>query len=303
MNLNENKKSKQTIGLLCVLTSTTMYALMPVISKLGYAAGLNQYSLLVGRFMAAVAMYILIILAKRESAKVTPGQFGQLMLMSAISLSSVIFYFTSVNYLPAGMASLFNTTYVIFVVLIEMILRITKAEKYKFIVLGMAFIGIVIILWTPEGAVGISTKGMTLGLIGAFCYAVHIFVFNGKNLRELPLEVVFLYVITPALIVYPIMGKLAGLPILPVGLEQWGYAILLSVLTSYVAMVAFYTAVRLIGAGNSALIGTLEPFFACIFGAIFMNEVLTGRSAAGGLCIIGAIFILNFIENKRQSQK
>lgn len=300
MELNK-KSTDYRIGFICVIVSTTMYALMPSISKLGYEEGLNSYSILFGRCLVGLVIYLALILIKKESMRVSSKQFCYIMLISLFGTLNGVCAFVSYNYLPSGLASLMAMMYIIFIIIIEIVLRISKPAKYKLVILATSFAGILLILWNPSEDANVSAFGIFLGLAGALLYSVQVLLFNGRIVKEIPLEVIFFYETSPTLLIMPLIAVCLGLPPIPVGLTQWGYSAALAFFNSLIAMLAFYTAVRLIGAGNAALIGTAEPFISCIAGAVLMGDVLSARSIIGGLIIMASIFVLNYIDRKKAS--
>lgn len=155
------------------------------------------------------------------------------------------------------------------------------------------------ILWAPGGSEGASPLGIALGLLGAGMYSVEIMIMNRKALRDIPLEVIFLYLSIVVVLILPIAAKILGYTPFPSSLPQWGYAALLALLNSLIAMITFFWAVRLIGAGNASLVGTAEPLVSCVAGVILMGDVLTCRSVIGGAIIMASVFMLNYIESKK----
>ena len=289
-------------GFLCMLLSTTMYGLMPTISMLGYQVGLNTFSIMFGRCALSIIIYVLIAGARHLRLIVSKKQFGWIMLMSVCGMINGVCVYESYKYLPAGIASLMAMMYVVFIILIEITVKLATPDKNKFLILAMAFVGMVIILWSPDEANAISSYGVFLGLLGSLIFSFSVVMINHKLVKNLPLETIFFYEMMPSLIVIPLFAICLGLSPFPVGLAQWGSCAALAFLNSYLAMVAFFTAVRLIGAGNAAMIGTFEPFVSSIAGAVVLGDVLPGRSIVGGFVIMVSILIHNYIEKKKQGE-
>lgn len=49
----------------------------------------------------------------------------------------------------------------------------------------------------------------------------------------------------------------------------------------------------MIGPGNAALVNTLEPVLACIFGYFLVGDVLTSRMLVGAALVVAAVLITN----------
>lgn len=297
--LRDDNVMKQRAGFACVLVSTTMYGLMPSISQLGYEAGLNSYSILFGRAVIGLLLYLGMIFIKKESLSVTSEQKHYIMLGAACGIVNGILAYMSYYYLPAGIASLMAMMYIIFIVMLEILLRISELSVHKLIILGAAFLGILIIMWEPEDGGSLSVTGILLGLGGALAYSFQVLLFNVKPMQSLSMEVIFFYETLPVLIVMPIMAVWSGLEPVPLNAVQWGYSAALAVCNSLIAMLTFYKAVRLIGAGNASLVGTAEPFVSTLAGTLLLGDILTGRSIVGGCIIMASIFVLNYMENRK----
>ena len=76
-------------------------------------------------------------------------------------------------------------------------------------------------------------------------------------------------------------------------LFQIGMMILLSVVCVFLAILFYAIGVRLIGAGNAALVNTLEPVLACIFGHFLVGDVLTFVMMIGAGLVVAAVLITN----------
>ena len=291
--------ARRKAGFLCVSISTVMFGLVPSISQLSYKAGLNQFSLLVGRHIISIFLYAMVILIKKESFKVDLKNFKWVMVISFMGISSMLLAYTSYHYLTAGIASLLAAMYIVFVVILEVALRWAKPSIHKFLILLASFSGVVLILWGPGGSEGTSPFGIALGILGAGMYSIEILIMNKKALKDIPLEVIFFYLSIVVVLILPIAARILGYASFPSTLPQWGYASLLALLNSLIAMITFFWAVRLIGAGNASLVGTAEPLVSCVAGVVLMGDVLTCRSVIGGAIIMASVFMLNYIESKK----
>ena len=77
--------------------------------------------------------------------------------------------------------------------------------------------------------------------------------------------------------------------------------ILLSVVCVFLAILFYAIGVRLIGPGNAALVNTLEPVLACIFGHFLVGDVLTWVMMIGSALVVVAVLITNLPEKRHPS--
>lgn len=301
MNPAENRRADYRKGFLCVMASTTLYGLMPTISMLGYRSGLNMFSIIFGRCALSLVIYVLMAARHGTWLRIGRRQLGWVMLMSVCGLVNIICVFGSYRYLPAGISSLMAMMYIVFVIFIEIAMRMTRPDREKFAVLIAAFAGMVLILWNPGEADAVSLRGVVLGLLGSLAYSFSVVMMGHRLVRDLPLETIFFFETLPSLAAAPLLAVCSGVAAIPVGWAQWGSCGLLAICNSFIAMVAFYTAVRLIGPGNAALLGTFEPLISTVAGVIVLGDVLSVRSVVGGCIIMASIFAHNYYQKRAET--
>lgn len=299
-NAKETKKDlgAQTKGLLLVICSSFVYGITPIASKLGYAAGLNSYSLVFGRYLIGIVMYFFIIVFTKDTFRITLKQFFYITFVTVLGYTCILLQFVSYNYLSSGIASLTAMTYVVFAVLFEMIFRIAKGVWYKWVTLVLSFAGIVLIFLSPGEGGGISTIGLVIGLIGAVFGGMQIIVFGNKILKNLSIPTIFFYEMMLPILCTPIIAKIIGVQPFPSSAEQWMYSCIVSVLNLGIGLLCFYSAIRLIGGGNASLIGVSEPVFAFIAGSIVFKDPISLRMLIGGLTVLGSILFLTVCQNR-----
>ncbi len=303
MNTTGNRQAADyRKGFLCVIISTSLYGLMPTISMLGYRAGLNMFNIIFGRCALSLLIYVLMVFFRGTMLRIERRQLGWIMLMSLCGLINIVAVFGSYQYLPAGIASLMAMMYIVFVILIEIVLRLTKPNREKFMVLLASFAGILLILWNPGEVDAVSLRGIGLGLLGSLSYSFSVIMVGHRLVRDLPLETIFFYETLPSLIAAPLLAVCSGVSVFPAGWAQWGSCAVLAICNSFFAMVAFYTAIRLIGPGNAALLGTFEPLVSSLAGVVVLGDVLSVRSLAGGCVIMAAIFAHHYCQKRMETQ-
>ena len=107
------------------------------------------------------------------------------------------------------------------------------------------------------------------------------------------------YVMSSAAAVNFIRCLLSGKPLFVTAPEQIGMMILLSVVCVFMAILFYAIGVRLIGPGNAALVNTLEPVLACIFGYLLVGDLLTGRMLIGAALVVIAVLITNLPDKSK----
>jgi drug/metabolite transporter (DMT)-like permease len=71
-----------------------------------------------------------------------------------------------------------------------------------------------------------------------------------------------------------------------------GYATGLVVVGTFLAMIFFYTAVKLVGAATASLLATVEPLVAVVLAYVVLDESLEPGQLVGGALILGGVAAL-----------
>ena len=110
--------SNKTKGAIYGCISAVSYGLNPLCAKALYAEGVNTNTVLFYRFAFGVAILGLMMLASRQSFRLTRREGLVLTLLGALFAFSSITYFISFHYLSAGVAATLVFAYPVMVAII-----------------------------------------------------------------------------------------------------------------------------------------------------------------------------------------
>jgi drug/metabolite transporter (DMT)-like permease len=177
--------------------------------------------------------------------------------------------------------------FVVFTPLLGWILLGEPVAPAVWAAVGLATAGLALLSFTGT-TIGLGEL-LTLGT--ALAFATHIVGLSrwstssdAYGLTVLQLGVVAVM----CLVASPLEGGLA----LPPDAWVWGAIVFLAVVATSLAFLAQTWAQTLMSAPRAAIVLTLEPVFAGIFGVAWGGDELTGRILAGGLCIVGAMYLV-----------
>lgn len=187
----------------------------------------------------------------------------------------------------AGKSGFISSIYIVFTPLFSVIVG-SKVKRRTVICIAIAMMGFAVM--SLKGGLGGATPGDWLTLVSAAGFAAQIVAVNqfvDEDNAVLLSQLQFLFCGAAGLIVSLIMegpafaAILTGLPIL---LYQ-----------TFVPTAGGYT-LQVVGqkytdSSTAALIMSLEAVFATIFGALFLNEIMTLREAAGAAIIFAATIL------------
>jgi drug/metabolite transporter (DMT)-like permease len=132
-----------------------------------------------------------------------------------------------------------------------------------------------------------------LALSSALLYAVYIPLIDRLG-RGLPPAVTSTYAAGGAGIILIVVALAQGglaLRLAPIG---WGAVIVLAVLCTVLAFLAFLRGLAEIGPVRTAIVSTIEPFWTALLGSAVLGQPIGPRTLAGGVLIASAVIVLQF---------
>ena len=179
-------------------------------------------------------------------------------------------------------------TFVVFTPVISWILLKKRAGTTTWMGVGLAFVGV--------AALGL--RGWSLGpgelltLACAVFFALQIVGLGewaaGENVYALAL------IQTATVAVISLVVAAPGGFQLPAEFVVWGAVAVTAILATAVAELVQTWAQSLLAPAHVAVVMTLEPVFAGVFGVLFGGDSVTLRVIAGAICTIGAMLLVQF---------
>jgi drug/metabolite transporter (DMT)-like permease len=238
---------------------------------------------LAARFLIGAA--VLWPLARLRAAHPTEWRDG--VLAGLLFLGGYIFQTVGIQYTTSSSSAFITYLLVVFVPLMNVFI-VRRAPSFVTIVgVAMAIVGLVLL---SGGASGFG-KGELLTLGCALCFAAHLLVLDRVTLRNDPVRLTFIQVLTVGvgcLVPGLLLGGFAfGLPV-------WGAAAFTGIGATAVAVLCMVWAQRVVPPARTAIILLLEPVFAAFLGYI-AGERLGGRGVLGALLILGAVLWIELV--------
>lgn len=293
MNLSNNKK---LLGAICVTVTSICYGLVPSFSFLAFGMGVETATLLFNKFLyASIIMWGFLFIRKinfRFSKKAAITIIATC--AGYIGMSTALYI--SFDYISGSLATIVSFTFPAMIVAIEMITGMEPVRFAKILAVILSFGGLLLIVWDPDMKANLT--GIFFAFISAIGYVVYIFGLGSKSVKAENSFAVAGYVMLSAAAVNFIRCFISGKPLFAAEPAQIGMMLLLSVVCVFLAIVFYAIGVRLIGPGNAALVNTLEPVLACIFGHFIIGDVLTKIMLMGSALVVTAVLITNMPERK-----
>ena len=286
--------SKSVRGYLLAAVAEITYGMNPLFTLPLYAEGMDANSVLFFRYLFAVPVLGVMILARGRSFKVAwrdvplLGVFGILCAVSSLTL------YMSYNYMDAGIASTMLFVYPLIVALLMWLFFKEKMTLRTVVCIAMALAGIGLLYKSNDGTT-LSTAGTLLVMGSALSYALYLVGVDHGRIKEIPTVTVTFYILLFGWVLFAAsaLGNGTGIALPP--REKWylwGNMVALGIFPTAISFLCTTKAISYIGPTPVAILGALEPATAIFFGVTVFHEQLTMRDVCGLLLIIMAVTLV-----------
>lgn len=275
--------SDEIVGALYIAISALMYATLPILVKYAYAAGLSPGSTLLLRYFFAflfLSGYLLLTKSGPIFSR-SPWVIAQGILMIAGGL----FYFFSLQNLPAGLASVIFFTHPIMVAILALVVFKEKLMPRLIAGLVLALVGISLISGLGQGMVNISPRGLTFCILSALTYASYCLIGQKNVARVSPLSLTATIALV-AIVILTIIYYHDLAFIMTLNARQLIIGISMAFFNTVLSIIFFLKGIQKIGASRAALISTLEPMLTILIAFALLGEILTAPQIIGSLLVI-----------------
>jgi drug/metabolite transporter (DMT)-like permease len=219
---------------------------------------------------------------RRAGALLLLGGGGQT-LITWLSLSALA-------WLSAASLGFLFYTYPAWVALFAALAGTERLTPPRLVALALALVGITVMVGAPWSA-AMPWPGVVRALGAAVVYALYIPLIH--RLRgPLDAAVASTYVVAGAAIVFVAAALGAGTLWQGMGAGAWAIALVLAVVSTAVAFIAFLRGLEVLGPVRTAILSTVEPFWTALLAAIVLGQAVGPGVAVGGVLIIAAILLL-----------
>lgn len=283
-------------GTTLVLLAALGFAAVSTLTSIAVAEGTSVANVLAWRYVLASVVLTVATAARRTSRMPARDLMAWLVIGGGGQALFVGLALSSIRYIPVATLAFLFYTYPAWVTLVQALRRAEPLTARRGVALAMSFGGIVVIAGSPIGAGAAAPgfwTGVGLALSAAIIYGVYIPV--ARHMQKS-----FAVVTTSAL---SKIGAAACLLVWAAGTRSFDYALTERAWTAIAALTVFSTVlpslfflaglIRL-GPVRTAIVSTVEPFLTAIIGSLVLGQAVTGRVAAGGVLIVGAVLLLQF---------
>jgi len=271
-----------------ILFSALMYATLPILVKIAYAAGLGPGSTLVLRYLFSFILLVGLIklFTHGRLLSLSPLVVAQGICLTASGLC----YFFALETLPAGLTAVIFFTHPVIVAGLAILIFQEHFAPRLFMGLALALVGIGLVSGLLGGAQTLSGRGIFWALLSCLCYAFYGLIGQKTLAVNEPLSVTATLSLLALLILMPVYHSDLGI-FLQLTWPQILITLTIAVMNTILALLFFLKGVQKIGASRATLISTAEPVFCLLLAFIILGESLTPSELIGSVLIFTSMLL------------
>lgn len=277
------------VGAIYVVISALMYATMPILAKLAYATGLEPGFVLWLRYVFAFILLAVFLTCTRSSAILL---FSPLAILQGVfMIGSGLFYFYSLQYLPAGLASIIFFSHPVLVALLALVVFKEKFNPRLFLGILLT-IGGIILISVPGSThqISLSFTGLGYCILACVCCTGYALIGQKNVTSASPLSLVSTFALIGILLIPCVSGRSPGF-LVPLTGVQLLITISMALFNTVLSIFFFLQGVKKIGAATASLISSLEPVLTVIIAFLVLSETMAPLQLLGSAMVLASMFL------------
>jgi len=269
------------LGIGLILISAASFGAMAIFAKFAYLSGISTHSLLFFRFVIAVMVMLPIaVLQKRKFPK--GKDLYTLIAMGAIGYAGQSYcYFKALTLIPPSLVAILLYLYPVIVVILSVFFLDETLTKNKLFALCIAISGTILVIGVDTNG---NMKGIMLGVGAALIYSVYT-IAGAKVMKRNDTFTSSLVVIASASCFYLLYNIKAGF-FFPTAGFYWMNIMAIAILSTAVAVYAYFQGIKLSGAINASMLSTFEPVTTMALASLFLGQYIGWLQMAGTVLIL-----------------
>jgi len=310
----------QAVGIMLVLISAAGFGSGALFVQPLYEANMEPLAVMFWRFTLAAAFswgFLLLSPVRIRSLRSLPRRrVAILILLGALYVGNSYAFFASLQVVSISLASIIAYLYPAMVAVMATRFVRRLEGRRAWIALGISLVGVALTLGgIPRGELP-PLWGLALAFANAVIYAIWI-VLQARLAGERPTRSTAgpgidippgdaeaapaapdpspaaALMTSATALVYALLLLGSGGSVSPFDLPAgtWPALLGLGLVSTAIAIQAFYAGVRRVGGARAALISTVEPVYTVVLAMILFGERLTPMQLLGGALVIGAVIL------------
>lgn len=282
----------QAIGVVLALTAACGFAAKAIFAKLAYQYGIDAITLVTLRLGLLVPVLLLIRWRRwRQEPALTRQQCLWLVVLGLLGyyLSSLL-DFLGLETVSASLERMVLCLYPTLTVLLSALLYRQRLSRVTVMALVLTYSGMALVLLPDLGQSHADLGGLLLVLASTITYALYL-TFSPHMIQQIGARrftELALLVSAAAMGVHFLVTRNPAV-ISEQPWQVWSYAVAMALISTLFPVYALSAAMLRIGAGRTAIIGSLGPILTILFSMQLLDEWLSGWQWVGVVLVVGGV--------------
>ena len=291
--------NSQLRGVVTGIISGVSFGMIPLFSIPVIAAGMDNVSILVYRFLFGSAAMLAILLLRKTNMRVSLSELLRIVLLAIFYITTALATLECYKYLSSGIATALVYTDPIWCALIGLAFLGDKFSIKLTSSILLASLGVMMMTGVFSGDGTFSMIGLLLGLASGLAYGIYLILvprLKVKHIASLKLTFYVFFTGMWLLIAYSLMTN-GGVEEVPDS-SCWLDLALLGLIPTAISNICVTVSLKLIDSTIVAILGAFEPLTAMVVGVVILGEPLGFIGVVGGMLILVAVAILTINPQK-----
>ena len=292
---NKNTQKNNALGDILIITAGLFWGSMGIFVRHLNSLGFSSIQVACLRLVTAGILFALILLIKDPKGFKIKAR--DIPLFLALGIVSILFftccYFTAIRIMTMSTAAILLYTSPIWVMILAIIFLKEKITVQKILALVLAFAGCVLV----SGFGGkVTVIGILVGLGSGLGYGLYSIFGTFALKKYTPFTVTcytFLIAGAGSIVVSNPADLWAKISAVDNKLSLLGFVLLTSVVTAVIPFLLYTLGLNRTTAGKAAVLATVEPAAATLFGFFIMKETIGPVAICGIILVFAAIVVLS----------
>lgn len=277
-------------GVLYILIGASFFGFTPIFAKIGFSHGYSLGQINIVQMIISFILLWSLTLIKRASFKgLHRKNILQVMVTGCFIGLTSIFYYGSMQYLPASLAIILMFQFVWIGIILEWIFSKIKPSKLTVLSILLILVGVFFASNFVNGDInGLPLKGFVFGILSAFTYAGFIFCSGKVAVNVDPWTRSSLMVTGSTILVLVVF--MADIPaVLPLEKDLLTTAVGVSLFGAVLPPLFFAAGAPLVSGGMANILTSIELPIAILSASLILSEAVSTFQWFGIVIILAAI--------------
>jgi drug/metabolite transporter (DMT)-like permease len=276
------RQTRLNLGWALAVFATVAFSFAPPVARFAIVGGFDSTTLLLARMILATSFFAIVLAATDlQKLRLPRAGLAAAALVGAVNAVGMTLFFAALGQLEASLSAMILALSPP-MVLSLLALRGERLTQRHLVRLALALMGVYLLIG-PTGQV--DWVGATLALTATFLFALQM-ALTQWTLIAYPTRAVAFYVTASMTFFVAIYWLFLGAPWTMPTPAGWVAVLILALVSTLLARLAYFSAMGRIGGAQMALFGPLETLLSVIWSIIFLNEQLAPLQLVGGALIL-----------------